>query len=306
MINVDRYHAQVVLLIRILPHIAAESCFAIKGGTAINLFLRDLPRLSVDIDLTYLPVEPRDESLQKISEALIRIGEATTRAIPNSSVFPVLLPKTPFTMRLVVHAGEAQVKIEPNLIIRGTVFPALEKELAPAAQSLFQAFVTANTCSLPDIYGGKICAALDRQHPRDLFDIKLLLENEGITSEIRKAFIVYLVSHNRPMAELLAPRPNDIRLSFTSEFLGMTQVPIELDELLLVRNNLAANMLKMLTADERSFILSIKQGEPNWDLLGMPHLETLPAIRWKLQNIQKMDRKKHSVAIAKLRAVLEV
>lgn len=88
----DRYHTQVSLLIRILPHVAAESCFAIKGGTAINLFLRDLPRLSVDIDLTYLLVEPRDESLLEISEALGRIGAAITRTIPDSRVFPVLLP----------------------------------------------------------------------------------------------------------------------------------------------------------------------------------------------------------------------
>lgn len=305
MSNIDRYHAQVALLIRILPHIAAESCFAIKGGTAINLFLRDLPRLSVDIDLTYLPVEPRDESLQEISEALIRIGKAITRAIPDSKVFPVPLSKTPFTMRLVIHTGEAQVKIEPNLISRGTVFPAMEKELAPAAQSRFQAFVTVTTCSLADIYGGKICASLDRQHPRDLFDIKLLLENEGITSDIRKAFVVYLVSHNRPMAELLDPRPNDIRLSFAGEFVGMTQVPIELDELLLIRDNLAARLLKMMTDDDRAFIISAKEGEPKWDLLGLPHADTLPAIRWKLQNIQRMDRKKHSEAIAKLRAVLE-
>lgn len=301
----DRYHAQVALLIRILPHIATEGCFAIKGGTAINLFLRDLPRLSVDIDLTYLPIEPRDTSLEKITTTLKRIGETVTRIIPGSKVFPIPLPKTPYTIRLIIQAGETQVKIEPNLVIRGTVFDATERELAPSAQSLFQAFVTAHTCSLPDIYGGKICAALDRQHPRDLFDIKLLLENEGITPEIRKAFIVYLISHNRPMHELLAPRPSDIRLAFSNEFVGMTRVPIELDELLLVRDNLASTLLTMLTDDERAFIISMKQGEPNWDLFDLPHIENLPAIRWKLQNIQKMDRRKHSEALTQLRAVLK-
>ena len=50
------YRRQVQLLIRVLPSIAEEACFALKGGTAINLFVRDMPRLSVDIDLTYLPV----------------------------------------------------------------------------------------------------------------------------------------------------------------------------------------------------------------------------------------------------------
>ncbi len=64
----------------------------------------------------------------------------------------------------------------------------------------------------------EICAALDRQHPRDLFDVKLLLDNEGITDKIRTAFIVYLISHNRPMNELLNPTFQDISHQYTSEF----------------------------------------------------------------------------------------
>lgn len=199
--------------------------------------------------------------------------------MPESRVFPVPLPKTPYTMRLVVQTTEAPIKIEPNLIIRGTAFPATEKALAPAAQELFQAFVMANICGLPDVYGGKICAALDRQHPRDLFDVKLLLENEGITPDIRKSFIVHLISHNRPMAEVLAPRPNDLRLPFDSEFVGMARVPVELDDLISVRDTLATTILGMLTDDERSFLISVKQSDPKWDLLGLHHIEDMPAIR---------------------------
>jgi len=55
----DIYRSQVELLLRVLPYVAKEKVFALKGGTAINLFVRDLPRLSVDIDLTYLPFEDR-------------------------------------------------------------------------------------------------------------------------------------------------------------------------------------------------------------------------------------------------------
>ena len=72
----ERYRQQVELLVRTLPSVAAENVFALKGGTAINLFVRDLPRLSVDIDLTYLPVKPRDESLTEIDETLQRIGKS--------------------------------------------------------------------------------------------------------------------------------------------------------------------------------------------------------------------------------------
>ena len=60
----DRYVAQVRLLLSVLPDIAREPVFALKGGTAINLFYRDMPRLSVDIDLTYLPVADRQSSLE--------------------------------------------------------------------------------------------------------------------------------------------------------------------------------------------------------------------------------------------------
>ena len=54
------YKAQVDLLLRILPFVAKEENFALKGGTAINLFVRDMPRLSVDLDLNYLPFDNRE------------------------------------------------------------------------------------------------------------------------------------------------------------------------------------------------------------------------------------------------------
>jgi predicted nucleotidyltransferase component of viral defense system len=50
------YYKQVELMLKIIPLVAAERCFALKGGTAINLFVRDMPRFSVDIDLTYLAI----------------------------------------------------------------------------------------------------------------------------------------------------------------------------------------------------------------------------------------------------------
>ena len=64
----ERYLNQTRLLLRVLSDIAAEEVFALKGGTAINLFYRDMPRLSVDIDLVYLPVRERDASLRDIGQ----------------------------------------------------------------------------------------------------------------------------------------------------------------------------------------------------------------------------------------------
>jgi len=299
------YHDQAALLIRVLPHVAAESCFALKGGTAINLFIRDFPRLSVDIDLTYLPLEERNVSLQNISSALRRIAKAVTTTVQGSNVSHRQLPKTDFTVRLVVRTPEAQIKIEQNLIIRGTVFPPEERELCQGAQDLFQAFVSVNTCSVPDLYGGKICAALDRQHPRDLFDIKVLFENGGITPDILTAFIVYLVSHNRPMAELLAPNMLDITDLFENELRGMTKVPVKLDELLSVRDDLISIILKKLSPDQKEFIISVKEGTPKWELLGVDqNVALLPAIQWKLRNINRMASQKHKESLEKLKSIL--
>ena len=72
MIN-QEYKERVRLLLRIIPIISTEECFAVHGGTAINLFVQNLPRYSVDIDLTYIPVEPREASLTHIKERLKEI-----------------------------------------------------------------------------------------------------------------------------------------------------------------------------------------------------------------------------------------
>ena len=115
--------------------------------------------------------------------------------------------------------------MEPNLVLRGSVYSPIQAKLCKKAENEFELSVSTKVLSTADIYGGKICAALDRQHPRDFFDLKLLLENEGLTDEIRRAFVVYLASHDRPMHELLKPKWKDIKAVFEKEFKGMTLEP---------------------------------------------------------------------------------
>ena len=79
----EHYVNQVRLLLGVLPEIAAEEVFALKGGTAINLFYRDMPRLSVDVDLTYLPTVDRDTALKDMDRRLDRITKATTGRKPR-------------------------------------------------------------------------------------------------------------------------------------------------------------------------------------------------------------------------------
>jgi len=300
------YFRQAELMLRAMPHVAAESCFALKGGTAINLFLRDMPRLSVDIDLAYLPVEePRETALKNISEALVRIATAIKKAITGSRVQESPAQAPARISKLIVAAGQTRIKIEPNEVIRGSVFAAEQRELTQSAEEMFQLSVTAQTLSVADLYGGKLCAALDRQHPRDLFDVMVLLENEGISEEIRKAFVVYLASHDRPMNELLDPTRKDMRQVYESEFAGMAIRDLQYEDLADARETLIETLKKELTDAEKAFLVSLKEGQPDWGALAIPGVEKLPAIQWKLMNIRKMDNRKRADSLEKLKRKLE-
>ncbi|MBI2358004.1 MAG: nucleotidyl transferase AbiEii/AbiGii toxin family protein [Deltaproteobacteria bacterium] len=292
-------------MLRAIPHVAAETCFALKGGTAINLFVRDMPRLSVDIDLAYLPVdEPRETALKKMSDALGRVGASIKKTIPGAKVQEGRAQKPERVTRLIVATGQARIKIEPNEVIRGSVFPATERELTRRAEDLFELSVTARTLSVADLYGGKLCASLDRQHPRDLFDLAVLLKNEGITNEIRKAFVAYLASHDRPIHELLNPTRKDVRRIYEGEFAGMTVDELTYEELIAARETVIRTLKKELTDDEKTFLVSVKSGQPNWSAMGIEGLEKLPAIQWKLTNIRRMSVKKRNQLLDKLKKTL--
>ncbi|MCC6207505.1 MAG: nucleotidyl transferase AbiEii/AbiGii toxin family protein [Gammaproteobacteria bacterium] len=291
-------------MLRVMPHVAAEKCFALKGGTAINLFVRDMPRLSVDIDLTYLPLEPREAALANIGDALYRIATAIRKTVHGATVQESRARDAEHVSKLFISTADATIKIEPNLVLRGTVFSPEERELSEQAEALFEMSVTANTLAIADLYGGKLCAALDRQHPRDIFDVKILMENEGITDEIRAAFVVYLVSHDRPMNELLEPNLKDFRQVFEREFAGMAAEEVEYDELVAVRESLIETISETMTENEKKFLISIKQGQPDWDLMPVSGIDQLPAIQWKLINIQKMQKEKQAESLQKLQSVL--
>lgn len=297
-----RYEAQVRLLLRCLPEINQESCFALKGGTAINFFVRDLPRVSVDIDLTYLPLKSRQETLQEVHNALTQIKESIMKRVPASQVREARSEE--HVVRLFVSTHDAVVRIEPNLVLRGAVYPSRKLDLCITAQEHFEAFVSVQTLSTADLYGGKLCAALDRQHPRDLFDIKLLLDDTGITPEIRRTFVVYLAGHDRPMSELLAPKIQDITKLYADHFRGMTRDEVSLDELLEIQRSLPEALVRALDDDEKEFLVSVKRGEPEWARIGIDHLDQLPAIQWKLANIRKMKPEKHEAALNQLIKVL--
>jgi hypothetical protein len=244
--------------------------------------------------------------LDEIRRILLKISEGIKKRISGTEVTPKKILGTDVIKGLIVDRAGVTVKIEPNLVLRGNVYPPEIKILSKKAQDLFELSLQCRILSSYDLYAGKICAALDRQHPRDLFDVHLLLENEGIKTELRKAFIVYLISHPRPMVEILNPQKIDISGIFEKEFKGMIAQSITLEELETTRDKLVTTLRKELTPNERQFIVSMKQGQPLWDLLEIEGIEDLPAVKWKLLNILNMDPIKHKKAVHKLRDYLGV
>ncbi len=303
------YLTQVELLLQVLPVINKQDCFALKGGTAINLFIRDMPRLSVDIDLTYLPIEPRDQFLKNITFALDTLAHNIKEKGEGRYQVDEVFTKEPRQLsKLIVSNNTTKIIIEPNFVLRGSVFECESNELCQRAQDEFLNFFTIKTLSFADLYGGKICSALARQHPRDLFDIKILLENEGLTESVRQAFVIYLASNSRPLHELLNPKPilQDTRRIFEEGFIGMAVEEVSYDQLIDIRYKLIELILKSLTANERKFLLSIKTGNPDWQLIPIAGLDKLPGLRWKGLNIAKMDVEKQKIALDKLKKVLEL
>ena len=295
-----RYREQVQLLVQILPLVAAEGVFALKGGTAINLFVRDMPRLSVDIDLAFLPTGEREKDLANCKAALARIA---TNIRERLGVSAELQSNRADELRVIVRSAKSQVKIEVSPVLRGILHPAEILDVAEAVEDAF-GFASVPVVSLPDLYGGKICAALDRQHPRDWFDVMQMLDAGDFTRDVFLGFLVYLLGHPRPLSEVLAPRWKPLEGQYQQEFVGMLREDLPLESLEQTRQRLIAELAVHMNAQDVEFLLSFKAGQPNWELLPLVGVADLPAVRWKLKNIARMPVKKHIEAVERLRSVL--
>lgn len=274
------YRKQVRLLLAVLPEVAKEPCFALHGGTAINLFVRNMPRLSVDIDLTYVPVEDRSSSLKHIDEALERIKSRIEAVVPGAKV-----QHRKEVGKLTISAQGVEIKLEVNLVGRGTITEPVKMTLCEKAQSEFDAFVVMPVVPLGQLYGGKICAALDRQHPRDLFDVMHLLANEGFSEEIKNGFMLCLLASDRPIREVVIPNAQDQRAALENQFAGMTSEAFTYDDHERTSAALVQAVHKNLNVRDKEFLLSVKNVMPDWSIYDY---ERFPAVQWKLQNLQKL------------------
>jgi predicted nucleotidyltransferase component of viral defense system len=296
----QKYKNQVRLLLGVLPCVSQEECFALHGGTAINLFVRNMPRLSVDIDLTYLPIEDRPTTLHNIGDALKRVKSRIKNVLPNIKILPEIEDG-----KLIIRADGEEIKLEVNLVGRGTIKAPEKMILCDAAQEIYDTSSVIQVVPFGQLYGGKICAALDRQHPRDFFDVKILMEKEEFSDVVREGFLLCLLCSNRPINEVLMPNFKDQRQAMDNQFTGMSNIEFTYGDFEKTREQLVAIVNKSLTDKDKEFLLSVKNCEPDWSIYNFKHF---PAIQWKLQNLRKLkedNSDKHKQLYEALKEKLE-
>lgn len=295
----EGYRKQVDLLLDVIEIALADKRVALKGGTAINLFHRDFPRYSVDIDLCYLPIEDRTLTFKHLHEILLTIKARIEKDLKYKVAASNTLDGKK-EAKLVVSNKDVEIKIEPNFILRGGLFESEVRSLSLRAVNELRREISVQCLSMPDTYGGKICAALDRQHPRDLYDVKYLFENEGITPEVKDSFIFYLISHNRPINELLNPNFKDIGREYREEFVEMAKNEVSLDELIANREKLVHQIKLSLSENDKNFLLSFVSNEPDWTLVRDSKIKDYPSVKWKMLNQEKMEKGKRAQYVRNL------
>lgn len=292
----DIYRRQVALLIRVMPLVFKIKAFAVHGGTAINLFHRNLPRYSVDIDITYIPLEDRNTSLTNINLHLSALKTAIEKAVPGIHVI-----HKPDVWKLQCTKDGTTIKIEVNGTKRGILGDTEKIQLCEKAKEEFGMSCFANIVSWSQLYGGKIAAALSRQHPRDLFDCRDMTFDDF--EAVKNGFMLCLLGSDKPIIESLNPNPIDQQEALDNQFEGMTDEPFNYDDYQKARLNLIEVVNQGLTDDDKAFLISFEEGNPDWSKCCAGDLSYYPSVRWKLQNIAKLKSSnptKHEEGIKKL------
>lgn len=283
------YVDTVRLMLGLAPHVFQQPLFAMKGGTALNIFLHDMPRLSVDIDVVFVDHRTtRDAALSTIQDELRFLAQ---RLEPLGYKSALLKTKDKDEVKIMVSRDDkVSVKVEVNYNFRGTLLPVRPLQIAEKAGRIFAVNISVPSLAREELYGGKIVAALDRQHPRDFFDVREMLLCEHLDNGVMDCFVCYLSGHNRPVHEVLFSRDKDITSAYEQAFVGMTSEPVPLGELEDARRSLRKQVLKGLKDHHKHFLLGLVRLEPDWSLMPFGHLQELPALKWKMQNLAKLRR----------------
>ncbi len=229
----------------------------------------------------------RKEAFSEIGQALEEASDALTDQNLRCE-----LGRTPegSEVKLFVERDTTRIKIEVNHVFRGTLLPVTQRSLSPTAEETFFTDLELPVLNADELYGSKLVAAMDRQHPRDLFDMKECLQADGLTPDILECYVGYLAGHNRPVHEVLFGNRSNIEAAFTNEFEGMSSTPVKLEDLVDIQEHLFSEVPKILSEQHRAFLVGLVRAEPNWHLMKCAHLEQLPALKWKLQNLERLKQ----------------
>jgi predicted nucleotidyltransferase component of viral defense system len=290
------YRERIKLLLQLIPIVSEIDDFAIHGGTAINLFVLDLPRYSVDIDVTYIPIKSREDIFSDIRSHLAKLNEKIKRLFSG-----IVIEEKPNKINCLLNG--ILVKIEINGTKRALIEPSLVLPLCDSAQMEFKTFCEAKIVSVSQLYGGKISAALDRQHPRDLFDIKLMFDKITGFSDIRKGFLYSILGGDRPIVESLMPNRTDQRETLARQFAGMTDIPFTYSDFGETREKLVEFINSNLTDEDKAFLFDFEAGNPLSRHIEYQEFLQFPSVQWKQLNISKLksvNPAKHKQGIEKL------
>lgn len=294
----DEYREQVALLLRIIPHVYEIEQFAVHGGTAINLFVKDMPRYSVDIDVTYLPLADRTTSINEMNRLLAGLRQTLLSRIPG-----IRIVHKQDVWKLLCTLNTAMVKIEVNGTKRGALGDVLIRPLCSAAEEEFKTSCDARIVSLSQLYGGKLSAALSRQHPRDLFDFKHM---NCSFDAVRDGLLFALAGSDKPIVESIAPNPIDQHDALDKQFVGMSAEAFSYEEYEQARRELHQFVMNGLTEDDKRFLISFEQGEPDWSLCHAGDLSRYPSVQWKLLNLAKLKKQNPTKLYAEVDKLQEI
>ena len=274
------------LMLLVAPQVFRAPDFAMKGGTALNIFLHDMPRLSVDIDVAFTNhTASRGEALQTIRRELKALCERLeTLGVKGTPVGT----EDSEDVKILVSRGTVNAKIEVNYNFRGTLIPPRAVRITESARRVFAADFSIPALAKEELYGGKLVAALDRQHPRDFFDVREMFFGGHFDPGVVDCFVCYLAGHNRTVHDVLSSTDKNFSAIYEEQFVGMTARPVSISELEQARADLRAALDRHLQDRHKQFLLGLVRLEPEWDLMPFAHLRELPALKWKLLNLEQL------------------
>lgn len=268
---------------------------ALRGGTAINLFLADAPRLSVDADLSYVGAEGRDEMLRErpeLKRRLLEIAEAQGYAIGrNADEHAQESQELTYTT---VMGGKDKVKVETNFLLRIPLLPPVRKSAITLLEGFDCSFALSST---EEIYAGKTKALVERFAPQDLFDVFRLLESGELPESdpiryLTTFFLATVPNDPRAFSAKKLPWPHDGELKNTLHpFIRKGEVP----KVAVLKKKVQPFLKSLLKWDKRqsAFLDAVMGGKSDGSLL-FPDDPTLaakisrhPALLWKIQNLHR-------------------